>query len=68
MVSVEYDDPDKPNTLTCPAFVPLPSLYIAPIATVLPSLLSETETPDRSSAASPSISEPCCVQAYAEAV
>ena len=46
---------------TCPAFVPLPSFLYAPIATILPSLLSETEFPDSSPAASPSISEPTCV-------
>ncbi len=55
-------------TLTCPAYVPLPSLEFAPIATVLPSLLSETELPDRSPAASPSISEPCCVQVPLESL
>ena len=48
--------------LTCPALVPLPSLLVAPITTVLPSLLNETDPPDASYAASPSISAPCCVQ------
>ena len=61
MVSVE-EELHKEYTLTCPAFNPLPSLPDAPIATVLPSLLSDTKTPETSSAASPSISAPCCVQ------
>ena len=45
-------------TLTCPAPPILLKLLNAPIATVLPSLLSETEVPDWSPAASPSMSDP----------
>ena len=48
-------------TLTCPALLPLPSLWTAPIATMDPSLDKETEYPDRSPAASPSISSPISV-------
>ena len=51
--------------LTCPDNEPLPSFPPAPIATVLPSLLNETEVPDQSPVASPSISEPTCVQVCA---
>lgn len=46
------------NTRTCPALVPAPSFVIAPMATLLPSDDNETERPDWSYSASPSISLP----------
>ena len=30
-------------TLTCPALAPFPSLYLAPIATIVPSSLNDTQ-------------------------
>ena len=41
------------KTLTCPELLPFPSLSVAPIATVEPSELSETDLPKRSPDASP---------------
>ena len=49
------------KTLTCPESAPLPSLPLAPIATIVPSLDKETEYPLKSNDASPSISLPNCV-------
>ena len=43
---------------TCPLRAPLPSFRGAPIATTVPSEERLTEYPDRSEAASPSISLP----------
>ena len=45
-------------TRTCPAFEPFPSLYRAPIATIVPSSERLTEYPLWSLAASPSMSAP----------
>ena len=42
----------------------LPSLLIAPIATIRPSSERETASPDRSSNASPIISSPSCFHAH----
>ena len=48
-------------TRTCPALLPVPSLYGAPIATRVPSEDIDTESPDQSAAASPSMSAPTWV-------
>ena len=50
------------NKRTCPLSVPLPSFKLAPIATVFPSLLNETEIPALSFGAEPYIDEPTLVQ------
>ena len=47
-------------TLTWPEFDPFPSFPSAPTAKTVPSDDNETDNPDLSSAASPSISEPIC--------
>ena len=48
--------------LTWPAELPFPSLEGAPMATRVPSADRDTEKPDKSLAASPSMSAPTCVQ------
>ena len=49
-------------TLTWPASLPLPSFFRAPMATIVPSEDRDTEYPEWSFAASPSISAPSCTQ------
>ena len=50
-------------TLNWPEEFPFPSLAEAPIVKISPLLLIETEIPEASPAASPSISKPLCTHA-----
>ena len=51
------------KTRTWPELLPLPSFQFAPIAVIWPSADSETDTPDWSPIASPSMSTPNCCHA-----
>ncbi len=53
---------------TWPASLPASSLPLAPMATLLPSEERDTEYPDWSPAASPSISDPTCTQTPLESL
>ena len=61
MVSVEKEIHEE-YTLTCPAKFPLPSFRGAPTATIFPFEDIDTDLPDISSGASPSISDPSFIQ------
>ena len=52
---------NKRNRMTVPALAPLPSLPVAPIATLEPSPDSATDQPEKSPAASPSMPLPTSV-------
>ena len=54
----------KSYTRTCPDLLPLPSLCVAPMATRFPSALKDTDHPDSSPVASPSMSLPTCTQLF----
>ena len=60
-----HSPPDSEYIRTCPALMPVPLLFHAPMATLLPSDDNETETPDWLPEASPSISMPICVHGWA---
>ena len=54
-----YVIPSQLYRRICPEPEPFPSLPEAPMANTLPSLESETEVPELSPAAQPSMPDPC---------